>query len=88
MHGDTDPPVVGSMVIETELVRDPEGDEEGDRHAGRQAGNIDKRMHPVFLKIAYGNGEEISEHAFDFGIRQKDPPKGYHFYYAVIISDL
>jgi len=33
-------------------------------------------MHPVFLKIAYGYREKVSEHAVVFGIQQKDGQKG------------
>jgi hypothetical protein len=57
-------------MIEAKLVGDPEGDEEGKGHSGSEAGDVNKRVYPVFLKIAYSNGEKVSEHAFDFGIQQ------------------
>ena len=47
-HGLGDAAVVGGIVVEAELVPDPEADEEGYGHAGGQAGDIDKAIAFIF----------------------------------------
>jgi len=50
------------VVVEGELVGDPQADEQGDRHTGSEAREVDKRMRSMLLQIAYGDDEKVSKH--------------------------
>ncbi len=43
-HGLDDAAMVGVVVVERELVGDPQADEEGDGQAGGEAEDIDERI--------------------------------------------
>ena len=79
-HDLDDAAVVAVVVVEGELVGDPQADEQGDGHAGSQPGDIDDRMRPVFPQIAYGDDEIVSEHALVFEIQQKHSQNNTRFF--------
>ena len=60
----------GEIFIEAQLVDNPKSDEQSQCHTRGETSNIDKRIHLVFPEIAEGNGEEVSEHGFNFEIQE------------------
>ena len=58
-HALGDPFVVGSVVIEGDLVGDPEADEEGDGHAGGEAEDVDGGGAFASAEVAPGEGEIV-----------------------------
>jgi hypothetical protein len=61
-HRFGDAAVVRGVVVEAELVPDPEPDEEGDGHAGGEAGDIDKAIAFILDQVAPGEEEIVLEH--------------------------
>ena len=66
MHCDTKTPVFRGIVVEADLVDDPEADEEADGHAGGEPDDIDGGIAFVTAKVAPGEEEIVFEHALSF----------------------
>jgi hypothetical protein len=66
MHRDTKTPVFRGIVVEADLVDDPETDEEADGHTGGEPDDINGGVAFIAAEMTPGAGEMISEHAVGF----------------------